>query len=420
MDLEAAFVNMTDVQTVVEDVFGAACEATGWRDRAADGVPSTTSAAKAKVPKLSFHDAMCQFGTDKPDVRFDMRIVDVSDAFCSEHDQEWLNQFPSGLDGQDGAVIAIRAPKLSMWSGAVAKLMVKDAPTISYGRACPARWGRVHVEQDGGVTLQGAGVRHVSQSTCTKLQNVLHAEHGDMLFLTVLPSKPETFADCSAVKAGLEQFGALRLMLADWLNRTGDLVRVHALTGHASRTVEPVWVTDFPLVSGTSDVTGGVKNVKWTHHPFTAPVKEDSRGFVDSLVGLLAGGSEADRAACMQALSRMRGAHYDFVVNGVEVGGGSMRIHNGHVQRMALRWLDMLAEEDASGEGGSGCTEAHLRHLCYQLSHGAPPHGGFAFGFDRLLAVLLGKDTVRDVIPFPKLSSGRDPLTGAPSSGMDP
>lgn len=175
----------------------------------------------------------------------------------------------------------------------------------------------------------------------------------------------------------LGKMGKLRLKLVDLLEKE------YKMELRKKRQWNFLWVTDFPLFTPMADDRTKLES---THHPFTAPISED--------LSLLS--SKKD-------WSRITGQHYDLVLNGFEVGGGSIRIHDSHLQRFILHDILQLPIE-------------HLEHLLKALEYGAPPHGGIALGLDRLLALVLETEHIRDVIAFPKTSNGKDLMAQAPSS----
>jgi aspartyl-tRNA synthetase len=176
--------------------------------------------------------------------------------------------------------------------------------------------------------------------------------------------------------AACEVLGLVRVRCAEYLEKLGKLKRDPAhLDFH--------WVVDFPLLRRDPEHP----NLVASHHPFTAPVEED--------VALLD-----------QEPQKVRGQHYDLVLNGVELGGGSIRIHQGEVQDKLFREILKLPGEIVTSRFG---------YMVEALKFGAPPHGGIALGFDRLMALLLGHDSIRDVIAFPKNARGQDVMSGAPA-----
>jgi aspartyl-tRNA synthetase len=207
------------------------------------------------------------------------------------------------------------------------------------------------------------------------VEQALNLEHGDLVVLQARKDEPYS--------GGSTTIGRLRLALHNAAVVGGLIPRPSGF--------EFLWITDFPLFSPSVDSEpgqGGAAGLSSTHHPFTAP-----RSVED--VELLA----TDPAAA-------KADHYDLVVNGVELGGGSRRIHSAQVQEYVLR--DVLRMSDERIED--------FRHLLDVLHAGCPPHAGMALGFDRLVAVMLGLDTVRDVIAFPKSGSGEDMLVKSPNT----
>ncbi|KAK3789446.1 hypothetical protein RRG08_035141 [Elysia crispata] len=217
--------------------------------------------------------------------------------------------------------------------------------------------GKIH--DDG---LWGAGLARVFDIPC---QQRLGAELG------------LTPGDLILVAGGAELkphkiLGHLRVSFANRLEGKGVPVRSSVLSF--------VWVDDFPLFLPREDGEPGVESA---HHPFTAPHPEDLHLVKD-------------------APEKVRGQHYDLVLNGNEIGGGSIRIHDSALQRYVL--TEVLKED---------CSQ--LEHLLEALDSGCPPHGGIALGLDRLMAIMTGSDTIRDVIAFPKITGGKDPLSSAPA-----
>lgn len=204
----------------------------------------------------------------------------------------------------------------------------------------------------------------------------LSIEHGDLLVLQARPNAP--------LSGGSTTLGNLRLALYKAAIAQG------ILPGPAKDDFKFVWITDFPLFTPNNDTDpgqGGSAGFSSTHHPFTAPKTPKD---VDLL---------------LTDPSRATAAHYDIVLNGVELGGGSRRIHNAAVQEFIFR--DVLKMKPERIED--------FRHLMDVLRSGCPPHAGIALGWDRLIAVMRGKESVRDVIAFPKTGKGEDPLVKSPN-----
>jgi aspartyl-tRNA synthetase len=206
------------------------------------------------------------------------------------------------------------------------------------------------------------------------MEELMKLEHGDLVVIQARKDIPHS--------GGSTQLGRLRLAIHKAAVAKGLLPPLEGF--------DFLWVTEFPLFSPITEEEigqGGTAGLCSTHHPFTAPATAED-------VDLLA----TDPAS-------VKADHYDLVVNGVELGGGSKRIHNSQVQEYILRHVLQMSEERIQD----------FRHLLDVLRAGCPPHAGIALGFDRLVAVMLGKESVRDVIAFPKSGSGEDMLVKSPN-----
>jgi aspartyl-tRNA synthetase len=300
----------------------------------------------APFPRLRYDEAIGRFGTDRPDLRFGMEIRDFGEALGGTE----FKVFRSALEG-GGVVRGINAGAHEL-SRAELDRLIEFAQGQGAGGLV---WG--YVEEGGG--WRSPVAKFLSEAELAAIGSVLEAGPGDLLLLV---------ADDAGVAA--QALGALRLELG----KRFDLI--------APGQWCPVWVTDFPLVEWNDD------EGRWEalHHPFTSPTEE-------SLAQL----EDAPAAARARA--------YDVVLNGVELGGGSIRINRAEVQYRVLATLgiDRAAADEKFG------------FLIEALKHGAPPHGGIAFGLDRMAALLAGRESIRDVIAFPKTATGQDPLTGAPA-----
>ena len=301
----------------------------------------------APFPRLGFADAMARYGTDRPDVRFGAEI------------QDWTAQAAaSGLGIFETAVAGGAVVRGICLPGAGAGLSRKDLDgLVTDAQEFGARGLVWAVVGEDGLRASVKGEFLVG------LADGFGAAQGDLICLV---------ADNE--DAALAVLGSLRVRLAE---RYG-LVPEGAWA--------PLWVTDFPLVEWNA----GEKRWDARHHPFTSPRPED--------IPLLA---TNPGAVIAQA--------YDIVLNGLEIGGGSIRIHDRDVQQQAFATIGVDAAE----------AEEKFGFLLRALRLGAPPHGGIALGFDRLVMLLLGEKSIRDVIAFPKTATGQDPLTGAPSTVDD-
>ena len=301
-------------------------------------------------PKISYSDAMSLYGSDKPDLRINLTLVDVADLMKSAE----FKVFSGPANDADSRVVALRVP-----NGVSLTRKVIDDYTDFVGRfgARGLAWIKVNDLAAGVAGLQSPILKFIDAEIIKKLLSKLSVETGDIIFFGADKSKVVN-----------ESMGALRIKVAEDLNLVAS--------GWA-----PLWVVDFPMFELDSD--GQLTSL---HHPFTAPTLN---------VGEL-------REDPTRALSRA----YDMVLNGTELGGGSIRIHDAEMQSAVLK---LLGIDDAEAREKFG-------FLLEALSYGCPPHGGIAFGFDRLIMLMTGSSSIRDVIAFPKTQSASCPLTDAPGN----
>ena len=356
IDIEMSFVGAAEVMALAE---GMVCDTF----RAAAGVE-----LPAPFPRLTHAAALARYGSDKPDLRVPLEIVDASAVFAATAFQGFAGALAAG-----GVVRLLRVP-----GGAVLTRRELDALTVeARGRGAGGlAWflldapgpGRV---EGGGARLVAPGGRaevavrspiakFLTDAELAALVGAGEGGSGDALLAV---------ADRPAVAAAV--LGWLRLWAAERFGLRG------------AEPWCPVWVTDFPLLEW-SEEEGRFTAV---HHPFTAPHPDD-------------------RALLSSAPGDVRAQAYDLVLNGTEVGGGSIRIHDQAEQRAVFSALGITPEQAADKFG----------FLLEALSFGAPPHGGIAFGLDRLVMMLAGAETIREVIAFPKNARAADPLTGAPAA----
>jgi aspartyl-tRNA synthetase len=335
LDIEMAFVDEDDVIGLLEAVFGAVFSSEGFP------VPA------APWERVTWTEAMSRWGSDRPDRRFGLELVDLSDAVRSSGFQVFSGALGGGGAGPNrGAVIGVNGGRLDLPRSDL------DALT-EFAKQYGAKglvWA--FVQEDG--SLRSPIAKFLSEAEIDAIKASLSAEVGDALFIV---------ADALSVTRAV--LGALRLELARRFKLVPDGAP-HDLH----------WVVEFPMFA--PDGEGG-----WTaeHHPFTAPT--------------------GDLNDPESLLSRS----YDLVLDGNEIGGGSVRIHEAEVQRRVFEIIG-LDEEEANKRFG---------FLLDAFKYGTPPHGGIAMGIDRLVAILAGRDNIREVIAFPKATSGADPLTGAPA-----
>ncbi len=299
------------------------------------------------LPRMRYHEAMDRFGCDRPDTRFSMELADLSEVFAACDFKVFTTALESG-----GVVKGIVAAGAGDWPRS--RIDALNQLALDSG-AKGLAW--VALTSDGEVKSPIA--KFFSPSEMEALRAATGAGPGDLVCMV---------ADVRDVAN--EVLGILRLHLADVLEipRTG---------------FSTLWVVDFPLFKWNQD------EQRWdsTHHPFTRPFDEHLE-FLEERPG--------------DALSHS----YDLVMNGLEIGGGTLRIHDPRLQSRVLELLGIGPDEARDKFG----------FLLDALSHGAPPHGGIALGLDRLVMLLTGASSIRDVIAFPKTSSGACPLTGAPDA----
>jgi len=302
-------------------------------------------------PRLPYQEAVATYGLDNPDTRFEMFLVDISDLCAGTSFRPLAEAIARG-----GHVKGI---KVKGEAGAFSRKAIDDLTEYVKGYGAKGL-SPFRMTKEG---LQSPVAKHLGADA---LQGIVHRfdlEDGDVVL--VIGDNPMVVA---------EALGRLRVKLGRELGLIEETL------------VRPVWITDFPLVQYSEEE----KRFVAVHHPFTAPVDEDLPLF-DS------------------APERMRAKAYDLVINGQEVGGGSIRIHQRDVQSRMFATLG-LAEAEGKEKFG---------FLLEALDFGTPPHGGIAFGFDRLVMLLTGAESIREVIAFPKTQRAQCLMTGAPAA-LDP
>ena len=293
------------------------------------------------ITHMTYHEALRRFGSDKPDLRFGNELVDVTDFFKETSFRVFQAEFVGAVVMPNGAASPRR--ELDAWQDWA---KARGAKGLAY----------ILVGEDG--SLGGPVAKNLSERESKEIASFVGAKNGDAIFFAA--GEPSS---------SLQLLGAVRLEIGERCNLI------------AKDQWKFLWVVDAPMFEATD--TGG-----WTavHHPFTGPKPEYAKSFKDDPKSALA-------------------YAYDIVLNGNEIGGGSIRIHKREIQQAVFDVIGLTKQE----------AESKFGFLLEAFNYGPPPHGGIALGLDRLCALLAGAESIREVIAFPKTASGADPLTGAPT-----
>jgi len=331
LDMEMSFVNQDDVLDAVSDAVLAAAEA-------------VTGERPAPIERMTWHEAMNRFGSDKPDLRFEMDLVELTGVFASTEFKAFAGA---------GAIKGIKV------EGGAEEYGRNQLDKLTDKAKSAGAKGLVWMKStDEGFDSPVA--KFLSADEVVALKTEMSAQTGDLVLIVA----DEWDTTC-------EVLGTLR----------NDIGRPPVHEGP----YRYVWIVEFPLFVGRDKETG---NPKSGHHPFTMPHPDDIDKF------------ESDPMS-------VRSIAYDLVLNGWELGSGSIRIHEPELQRKVFAGLGISDDE----------AERKFGFFLNPFEYGAPPHGGFAFGLDRLVAILAGEDNIREVIAYPKTQSGQDPMTNSPVPG---
>ncbi|MEW6372554.1 MAG: aspartate--tRNA ligase [Pseudomonadota bacterium] len=344
IDCETSFLTEQEIRDLFEDMMRVV-----FKNAAGIDLPNP-------FPVMDFATAMGKYGSDKPDMRVKLEFTELTELMKSVE----FKVFNSAANMTGGRVVGMRVPQ----GGSMARSEI-DAYTqfVAIYGAKGLAYIKVNEKAKGREGLQSPIVKNISDEVLTQILELTGAQDGDLIFF-----------GADKAKVVNDAMGALRVKIghSEFAKKAGLFDDVWA----------PLWVIDFPMFEYDED------GDRWnaTHHPFTAP----KDGHEDML--------ETNPGACVAKA-------YDMVLNGWELGGGSIRIHREEVQSKVFRALKIDAEE----------AQLKFGFLLDALQYGAPPHGGLAFGLDRLITLMTGSESIRDVIAFPKTQRAQDLLTNAPS-----
>ncbi len=340
VDVEASFITREDVYALFEGMLKKV-----WKEVLDVDIPTP-------FLRMPFVEAMNRYGVDKPDLRFGLELVELSETFRNSAFKVFQSTVASG-----GVIKALNAKGLSDITQGELKNLEDVAKSLGAK-------GLAFIKVEGG-EWKSPIVKFFTDAEKAELTQKLNMEEGDIVFFAAAPWEKA----CAIL-------GRLRLESAQLLVKRGKMTIRHDDWRF-------LWVVDFPLMSYDEAENRYVA----THHPFTAPVAEDA-ALLDS------------------DPKKVRGQHYDVVLNGMELGGGSIRIHQPALQKKVFEDVLKIPQD---------VVESRFGYMLKAFTYGAPPHGGIAFGLDRMVALLCGTTSIRDVIAFPKTQKGQDLMAQSPT-----
>ncbi len=338
LDMELSFVEQEDVLQLIERLFIALVQAVAPHKQVV-----------TPFPRLTYAQALRDYGSDKPDLRYDLKLVDLSDLLAETEFQVFRGAIAYG-----GQVKALRVPGCGSYSRKQLDELVELAKA---GGAKGLAWAAMPDAPD--AAIRSSFSKFLREDELQAILSRTQAQAGDLLLVVA-----DTATTVAAVLDKLRREFAQRLNLAD------------------PNVVQFAWITDFPLLEWNPDER------RWdaVHHPFTAP-------------------HDDDLPKLKEAPAEVRAKAYDLVMNGYEAGGGSIRIHRREVQQQLFDLLGIAPDQ----------AQAQFGHMLEAFEYGAPPHGGVAFGIDRIVMILADESSIREVMAFPKTQQAADLMTGAPS-----
>ena len=341
IDIEMSFIDREDIYALIEGLL-----ARVWKTALDIDIPTP-------FPRVAFEDVMNRWGIDKPDTRFDMELVDMTDDFASSEFKVF-----SGTVAKGGVVKALNAKGFACVTQGQMETMT------DYAKSFGAK-GLAYIKVENG-EWKSPIVKFFSDAEKAALQEKLAIEEGDLILFAA-----DEWLNACEILGKIRLYCAEKLTEMDKMSIAGDQFNF-------------LWVIEFPLLMFDKEMD------RWysSHHPFTSPVEEDIPKLTSDP-------------------KSVRGQHYDIVVNGVELGGGSIRIHERELQKTIFEDVLQIPADVAQERFG---------YMLEAFRFGAPPHGGIALGFDRLIAMLCDSESIREVIAFPKTAKGADLMSDAPGT----